>query len=417
MEVYKFGGASVKNSEAVRNLLTVLKSQKQLPSVVVVSAMDKTTNALENVVSCYFNDRKMVSSSLQEVRKFHSSILLDLFDNDQHPVFGAVNGFFDEGVRFLDSNKSTNYNFVYDQIVGIGEIVSTTIISHFLIDNGLKNQWLDARTLIKTNNTYRTAGLHLSETQQNIVQAIKPDQLYVTQGFIGSDSNNFSTTLGREGSDYSAAIIGYCINASAVTVWKDVPGILNADPKWFDQTKLIHHMSYDDAIEQSYYGATVIHPKTLQPLHQKEIPLFVRSFQNPIEPGTCIKKNMLMPDNICCYMLLKNQIFITLSTLDLSYIVEKQFKKIASLLESYQMKIRLTQNSAISMSICFSDPFNHKEAMLHELSAKYDLTVIDNVSLYTVLNPQTDRPDFIPMGTEILVKQLTTKRLQFVTKS
>ncbi len=417
MEVYKFGGASVKDAEAVRNLLNVLQAQKQLPNVVVVSAMDKSTNALEKVVACYFNDRKTVSSSFQEIRKFHSNILLDLFDNDQHPVFKSVNGFFDEVLRFLDSNKSTNYNFVYDQVVGYGELVSTTIISHFLTENGLNNQWLDARNLIKTNNTYRTASLQLSKTQRHITQAVKPNQLYITQGFIGSDSNNFSTTLGREGSDYSAAIFGYCINASAVTVWKDVPGILNADPKLFDQTLLIPEMSYNEAIEQAYYGATVIHPKTLQPLYQKEIPLFVRSFNDAVAPGTCIRKNKFMPSTICCYMLLKHQIFITLSTLDLSYIVEKQFKKIAALLQSHQMKIRLTQNSAISMSICFSDPFGHKEAMLHELRAKYDVSIVDDVNLFTVLNPQTDQPDFIAQGTEILVKQITDKRLQFVTRN
>lgn len=415
MEVYKFGGASVKNAEAVKNLLNVLKLQAKSPNVVVVSAMDKTTNALEAVVNCYFIDRKSVKSLLQDVRKFHSTILIDLFEDDKHPIYHIIGSFFEGASRFLDTNKSNNYNFVYDQIVGVGELASTSIISHFLNDHGIENEWLDARELIKTDDVYRSASLNLNETQNNINRAINLGKIYITQGFIGSDSNNFTTTLGREGSDYSAAIFGYCINASAVTVWKDVPGILNADPKVFDKAQLIPQMSYNEAIEQAYYGATVIHPKTLQPLYQKEIPLFVKSFQNPNEPGTAILKDKNMADHICCYMILEHQTLITLSTLDFSYIMEKQFIKIAGLLDSYHMKVRLTQNSAISLSVCFSDPFNYKERLLQDLRANYKLTIQENVKLYTITNPKTDHPPFISSITGILMKQFTEKRLQFVT--
>ena len=286
MQILKFGGASVKDAEGVRNLEQVLQTVGTKETLIVVSAMGKTTNALEQVVDHYFNARHELQSSIQDVQKYHNAILLDLFENESHPVFKAVSGLFVELSSFFDRNKSPDYDFIYDQTIGFGELVSTTIISYYLNHKGLKNKWLDVREFIKTDRYYRNAKVQWGATQQLILKEIDPKQLYITQGFLGSDSNNFTTTLGREGSDYTAAIFAFCLNAKSVTIWKDVPGVLNADPRYFNNATLLNTLSYEEAIELSYYGASVIHPKTLQPLQRKEIPLHVKSFLNPKNAGT-----------------------------------------------------------------------------------------------------------------------------------
>ena len=272
MRVYKFGGASVKDADGVKNLASVLKETGYENTLVVVSAMGKTTNAMEVVIKNYFENKGELQSSIHDVIKYHNEILLDLFDNERHKVFSAVKSLFDELNLFFKSNKSPDYNYVYDQTIGFGELISTTIISHYLNEIGLKNNWLDVREYIKTDNYYRRANVNWDETQDKIASKFNKSVLNITQGFLGSDSNNFTTTLGREGSDYTAAIFAYCLNANSVTIWKDVPGVLNADPRYFENAQLLNQISYREAIELAFYGASVIHPKTLQPLQQKEIP-------------------------------------------------------------------------------------------------------------------------------------------------
>jgi aspartate kinase len=282
MKIFKFGGASIKDAEGVKNVLSVLEKVGYEDVLLVISAMGKTTNALEVVIKNYFDKSEALNASVQEVRKYHNQILLELFEDDKHPVFKAINSHFEDLDYFLSHNKSPNYNFVYDQVVSYGELVSTTIVSHFFNYSGLKNNWIDVRQFIKTDATYRDALVDWEQTQKLISKGVKKKALNITQGFLGSDENNFTTTLGREGSDYTAAIFAYCLNAESVTIWKDVPGVLNADPRYFENAILLNQISYREAIELAFYGATVIHPKTLQPLQRKEIPLFVKSFVNPL---------------------------------------------------------------------------------------------------------------------------------------
>ena len=291
MQILKFGGASVRDADGVRNLEKVLQSVGTEKTLIVISAMGKTTNALEKVIEHYFNSKHELQSSIQDVKKYHNGILLELFENESHEVFKVVTALFRELSEFFDRNKSPDYSFVYDQTIGFGELISTTIVSYYLNHKGVKNKWLDVRELIKTNSYYRNAKVEWALTQSKISEAIDEKALHITQGFLGSDGNNFTTTLGREGSDYTAAIFAFCLNAKSVTIWKDVPGVLNADPRFFENPTLLDSLSYEEAIELSYYGASVIHPKTLQPLQQKEIPLYVKCFLKPKNKGTKVGKS------------------------------------------------------------------------------------------------------------------------------
>ena len=281
MRIYKFGGASVKDANGVKNLITILNTLGSEKTLIVVSAMGKTTNSLELVVKNYFDNKEELQYSINEVFTFHNKILNDLFNDNKHKIFSDVKEILENLRIFLKRNKSPDYSFVYDQVVIFGEILSTKIINSYLIHSNIRCNWLDARTLIKTDSKYREANLNWEITKNSISNGVNTKLLNITQGFIASDSNNFSTTLGREGSDYTAAIFAYCLNAESVTIWKDVPGVLNADPRVFKKPQLLNKISYTEAIELAFYGASVIHPKTLQPLQKKEIPLYVKSFLNP----------------------------------------------------------------------------------------------------------------------------------------
>ncbi|QEE48442.1 aspartate kinase [Flavobacterium alkalisoli] len=416
MRVFKFGGASVKDADGIKNVYDVLQKVGHEDVLVVISAMGKTTNAMEVVVRNYFDKSAELKASIQEVKKYHNQILLDLFDDENHAVFTAVNTLFKDLEYFLEHNKSPNYNFVYDQVVSMGEIISTTIVSHFFNHSGLKNQWVDVRELIKTDNTYRDAVVDWEQTQQNIKKGIKKKTLNITQGFLGSDENSFTTTLGREGSDYSAAIFAYCLNAESVTIWKDVPGVLNADPRYFENTTLLNQISYREAIELAFYGASVIHPKTLQPLQKKEIPLYVKSFINPLLPGTSVSKGADLEPQTSCFIVKKDQLLISLSSLDFSFIMEENISEIFSLLHKYKMKVHLIQNSAISFSVCVDDKFGNFNELKTILSKKFKVTYNDDVSLYTIRHFNDKSADAVTKNREVLVRQLSRETLQIVTK-
>lgn len=416
MRIFKFGGASVKDAEGVKNLVKVLQTVGYKNTLVVVSAMGKTTNALEVVIKNYFDSKKELNSSIQDVTKYHNTILLDLFENEHHPVFKKVSGIFNDLSNFFKTNKSPDYNFVYDQVVGFGELASTTIISHYLNTIGIKNNWLDVRSFIKTDNYYRNAKVDWSQTQEYISKNIDKNTLNITQGFIGSDANNFTTTLGREGSDYTAAIFAYCLNAENATIWKDVPGVLNADPRHFENAQLINKISYREAIELAFYGASVIHPKTLQPLQRKEIPLYVKSFINPENNGTCVSKGTKIEPEIPCFIVKKNQVLISLSSLDFSYIVEDNISHIFSLLHHYKMKVDVIQNSAISFSVCVDNMYQNLDKLLHHLKAKFNVTCHENVSLYTIRHYNLNTIKQLEDQKTVLLKQLTPETVQLVTK-
>jgi aspartate kinase len=419
MHVFKFGGASVKDAVGVKNLEAVLNKVGYKNTIIVISAMGKTTNALETVVGNYFNTKSELQSSIQDVKKFHNAILLDLFDagpEESHPVFKKVALLFDELRSFFDRNKSPDYNFVYDQVVGYGELVSTLIVSEYLNMVGIRNTWLDVRECIKTDNYYRRANVNWEATQAAVSSKINTSVLNITQGFLGSDANNFTTTLGREGSDYTAAILAYCLNAEQVTIWKDVPGVLNADPRYFENAQLLNRISYREAIELAFYGASVIHPKTLQPLQQKEIPLYVKSFQHPEQAGTMVGKGSGIEPLVPCFIVKKNQVLISLSSLDFSYIVEENISEIFKLLHLYKMKVDVIQNSAISFSVCVDNVYNNLPNLLQHLKAKFKVTCHEDVSLYTIRHYNLEAIAQLEVDKTILLKQLTQETVQMVTQ-
>ncbi len=416
MHVLKFGGASVKDASGVKNLEQVLRTVGFENTLIVVSAMGKTTNAMELVIDNYFNNKSELLTSLQDVQKFHDGILFALFDEVSHHVFRKITVLFDELRSFFDRNKSPDYNFVYDQTIGYGELASSIIVSEYLNLVGIKNSWLDVREFIKTDNFYRRANVNWEATQTAINSKFDTSVLNVTQGFLGSDDNNFTTTLGREGSDYTAAILAYCLNAQNVTIWKDVPGVLNADPRYFENAQLLHKISYREAIELAFYGASVIHPKTLQPLQQKEIPLFVKSFNHPEDPGTMVGRGYGIEPLIPCFIVKKNQVLISLSSLDFSYIVEENISEIFKLLHLYKMKVHVIQNSAISFSVCVENSYNNLLDLVHHLKAKFKVTCHEDVSLYTIRHYDLDAIAQLEVDKVILLKQLTQETMQMVTK-
>ncbi len=416
MRIFKFGGASVKDAEGIRNVHSVLQTVGFEDVLLVISAMGKTTNALEIVIKNYFDKSPELQSSIQEVKKYHNQILLDLFEDDKNAVFKDVNSLFSELDHFISQNKSPNYNFVYDQIVSFGELISTTIISHYMGFMGIKTQWIDVRNLIKTDNNYRDANVDWDTTQKLISKNVKKKILNVTQGFLGSDENNFTTTLGREGSDYTAAIFAYCLNAESVTIWKDVPGVMNADPRYFENARLLNQISYREAIELAFYGATVIHPKTLQPLQKKEIPLFVKSFVNPTLPGTSVSKGADLEPHLPCFILKKNQLLLSLSSIDFSFIMEENISEIFALLHDYKMKVSLIQNSAISFSVCIDDKFGNFNALKSILSKKFKISYNENVSLFTIRHFDEKAAQIVEKNKIVLLKQVSRETMQIITK-
>ena len=416
MRVFKFGGASVKDADGVKNVASVLSQVGHEKTLLVISAMGKTTNALEVVVRNYFDKSNELNASLQEVRKYHNQILIDLFDNEDHDVFFDVNAHFDDLEYFVRSNKSPNYSFVYDQVISFGELVSTTIVSHYFNEVGLKNTWLDVRNYIKTDTNYRDANVDWEQTQQLISKNIQKNTLFITQGFIGSDPNNFTTTLGREGSDYTAAIFAYCLGAESVTIWKDVPGVLNADPRYFENAILLNQISYREAIELAFYGASVIHPKTLQPLQRKEIPLYVKSFINPLLDGTSVSKGADLEPHVPCFIVKKNQLLLSLSSLDFSFIMEDHISEIFALFHKYKLKVNLIQNTAISFSVCIEDKFEAFNELKTILAKKFKVSYNENVSLYTIRHFDEQSIEVVQTNKTVLLKQISRETLQIVTK-
>ncbi len=416
MKIFKFGGASIKDANGVKNVVNVLEKVGYKNLLIVVSAMGKTTNALETVIDKYINNKKELNKEFNIVKAFHFEILNDLFLSNKQEVFKVVDDLFNELQSFFKTNKSPDYNFIYDQVIGYGELVSTTIISHYLNEMSIKNNWLDVRECIKTDSYYRRANVDWDNTKEIISKKIDGATLYITQGFLGSDDNNFTTTLGREGSDYTAAIFAYCLNAESVTIWKDVPGVLNGDPRYFKNTQLLNNISYTEAIELAFYGASVIHPKTLQPLQRKEIPLHVKSFLNPENLGTTVNKLEGIEPKVPCFILKQNQVLLSLSTLDFSYVVEENISEIFNLLALYKMKVDVIQNSAISFSVCFDNTFNNLDKLLLHLKAKFKVICHNNVSLYTIRHYDEPSIKALEKDKRVLLKQLFQETVQIVTK-
>ncbi len=384
MKIFKFGGASIKDALGVKNVAHILQQEEVSDCLLVISAMGKMTNTFENIVNFYVNNnQEKLTESIDFTINYHTKIISDLFQ-DEHEIHQKVTLLFDEMIHFLTRNIAKEYDYLYDQIVCYGELLSTTIVSEYLTDIGVTNTWKDVRKLVITDAVYRDATLNWLETEQLIKTQIDSSKLTIVQGFIGGHSNGNTTTLGREGSDYTAGIFAYCLDAKNVTIWKDVLGVLNADPREFKETQLLNHISYEETIEMAFYGASVIHPKTIKPIQNKQIPLYVRSFNDLNSPGTKVSSGITIEPIVPCFIVKKNQVLISISTRDFSFMVEDNISDIFKLLHTYQLRVNLIQNSAISFSVCVDNHFNHFDQFYDEIKLVFKASFIKGVDLYTV---------------------------------
>ncbi len=415
MKIYKFGGASIKDYKSIKRLAKIIRNDSYDEMILIVSAMGKITNSMEDLVLSYTKSFKNLKSKFEFIKTFHINIIKDLFKKNNQSVLKIVESVFNEIDEFLKSNKENDYNFIYDQLVSYGEILSSIIISNYLNSIGLKSKWVDARSCIITDEYYRDANVDFEKTFKSIKRKIKGRGLYISQGFIGSNKKTLTTTLGREGSDYSAAIFAHAINAESVTIWKDVRGVLNADPRYFNKTKLLNKISYEEAIELAFYGASVIHPKTLQPLKKKKIPLFVKSFLTPSKVGTLISKQDLKIKNIPSHIVKWNRVLLKISSKDFSFIVEKKISLIFSMLSKYKMKVELIQNSAISFSVVLNNKYEGLYKLLDELKETFKVSVDKEVSLFTIRHFNRNSLKHIKkLNQSILLEQRSYKTLQLV---
>lgn len=424
MKVFKFGGASVKNAEAVKNVGKIINLFND-DLMVVVSAMDKITNALEKVVESYMNNDGKCFEYLQEVKDFHYQIMDELFVDRKHSVFEEIHNAFVEIEWELEEEPTRGYDYVYDQIVSVGEIISTKIISAYLNLLGIQNKWVDIRNIIQTNNTHRDARVDWELTeklaQEKLALFCHPEpvegrKIIITQGFIGASSENFTTTLGREGSDFTAGILAYCLNAESVTIWKDVPGMLNADPKYFNDSQQLKNISFHEAVELAYYGASVIHPKTIKPLQNKNIPLFVKSFLNPTAEGTVINNNSTHDESISSFIIKKNQVLISIESKDYSFIIENNLSQIFGIFSNNGVKINLMQNSAISFSVVVDNNPQKMPQLINELKPFYKVLYNDNLDLATIRHYNQISIDKVVEGKTVLLEQKSRNTIRMVMK-
>jgi aspartate kinase len=422
MNVFKFGGASVKDATSVKNVAHILTHFATGNTIVVISAMGKVTNALERLANAVFYKNEDPNTILEEIRTYHFNIINELFPSPQHPVYNEIDNTFVELHWAIEDELTDNYNYEYDKIVCMGEIISTKIVNAYLVETGINSKWWDVRDLIQTDNTYREGKVDWELTQALVTKNLEPEfskpgtNIIITQGFIGGTSENFTTTLGREGSDYTAAIIAFTTNARSVTIWKDVPGVLNADPKWFDETKKLEQLSYQDAIELAYYGASVIHPKTIKPLQNKKIPLFVKSFLNPEKKGTVICELPSSPA-IPCFIFKVNQVLLSISPKDFSFINEENFASIFNLFAEKNIKINVMQNSAISFSVSIDYDARTFPDLVQTLQKEYRVLYNENVELITIRYYDQPTIDRVLIGKIALLEVKSRHTVQLIVKN
>ncbi|MBS1765077.1 MAG: aspartate kinase [Bacteroidetes bacterium] len=421
MKVFKFGGASVKDASSVKNVATILQKYPGEKLLVVISAMGKTTNALEKVVNDYYYNKGNALQSLEEVHNFHLSIMETLFHNTELSVFKEVAQLFESTSLLLKNKPDGLFAYYYDQIVSLGELVSTKIVSAYLNNSGISNTWLDVRTVIKTDSTYREGNVDWVQSNALAHEHVLPlftteKTIVLTQGFIGCDAENHTTTLGREGSDYSAAIFAHLLDAEEMYIWKDVPGVLNADPKFYNDAQKLDQISYNDAIELAYYGASVIHPKTIKPLENKNIPLYVKSFLKPEASGTVVRTGVQTKPLIPSFIFKNNQVLISIAAKDFSFIAEHNLSKIFALFANSGVKINLMQNSAISFSVCVDmDEFKIPpltEALMQDFKVRYNTGLM----LCTIRHYYQNTIDTLTAGKEILLEQRSRNTAQLVIR-
>ena len=422
MKVFKFGGASVNSADAVKNVVAIVNNYIDDNLLIVISAMGKTTNALEQLIDAYFNNNDY-SFIYNNIKDYHHNIIKELFAEDKSFILNDINTLFNSLDTKLTLKPTTNYDYEYDQIVVYGELLSTKIIHQYLKTTGVWNIWFDARKVIITDNTFKEAKVNWELTSDEIDFSIaskykdNEKRIIITQGFIGGTLNGISTTLGREGSDYTASIFAYCLNAEEVIIWKDVPGVLNADPKYFEDTHKLDSISYREAIELAYYGASIIHPKTIKPLQNKNIPLRVKSFINPDESGTIISDidhaDGLMPS----FIFKKKQTLVSISPRDFSFIAEDNLSDIFRIIALSGIKINLMQNSAISFSICIDENKKRLDRLIESLKKEYQVKYNQDLELITIRHYDQETIDKIVGNRRIYVEQKNRLTAQLIVET
>lgn len=436
MNIFKFGGASVNSADAVRNMSSIVASHRQKPLLIVVSAMGKTTNALERLIPGIEIDEAEQKNTFEQLKQYHHNIIDGLYESEginiisealrqeaRRNTLSKIATFFDLLAMRMESTPTT-YNFDYDQMVSMGELISTTIVSDYLNYLGISNRWVDVREIIRTDANYREGIVDWDTTRLNAHNRLLPilqpeaegsDQpVVITQGFIASTATHTTTTLGREGSDYSAAILSYCLEAETMTIWKDVPGFLNADPKYFPDTIKIEQMPYNEAIEQAYYGASVIHPKTVKPLQNRSIQLHIKSFVDPTQQGSVIGPFKSVKPQCPLYIVKHDQVLLSIMPKDFSFIAEDNLQTIFAALAALNIRVNLMQNSALSFSLCI----DHNTVLLKQLqellSKNFLLKYNEHLQLITIRYYTQKIIDQMVGGRNILVQQRSRTTAQLV---
>jgi aspartate kinase len=421
MLVFKFGGASVKDADAIKNVASILSIYSEQKKLVVISAMGKTTNLLEEIViSLKENNHRKFDLLKEKCYTFHLEILENLFPERHFKIYQQVDSIFEKIEDKKDNPFSENFSFEYDQLVSLGEVLSTLIIEAFLREQNEKSVWLDARKILRTDNTYQEAKLNWLKTEELITKQVLPlfenSETIITQGFVGHTSEGFTTTLGREGSDYTAGIFAYCLNAKSVTIWKDVPGMLNADPKWFDDTIKLDKISFKEAIELAYYGATVIHPKTIKPLQNKNIPLYVKSFVDPHAEGTIIQESTEFDHLVPSFIFKMKQVLFSITPLDFSFIVEENLSKIFESLAKIGAKINLMQNSALSFSFALDQEKIDIKAIFDLFKDEYKIRYNEDLELVTIRHYNLQTIERVTLRKEMILEQKTRQTIRILMK-
>jgi aspartate kinase len=419
MKVFKFGGASVKDAEGVKNMTSIVMSYSG-KIIIVISAMGKTTNALEKVVKSYFSHQKNdLIRAVEDVKNYHYSIFMDLFKTDETNCVSELDDLFNSfHKRVYDTEPSLDFDFEYDQIVSYGELFSSKIVSLYLQKTGYRHKWIDIRECLRTDDTWREGNIDWEISRQLVPKVFNNFEslVYLTQGFIASTSFNSTITLGREGSDYSAAILANIMDAESLTIWKDVPGIMTADPHKFSATRKMEQLSYREAVEMTYFGAKIIHPKTMKPLVDKNIPLFVKSFFSPQDDGSIVHNFDFIEENIPVIILKENQLLITVSSLDLSFIAEDHIAKVYHLLSQHRIKVNLVQQSAMSLSFAIDKPEKNIDRLIQEMHQNFRVRYNDNLELLTVRNYDSETISNLTKNKMVFVEQRTRRTARFLVK-
>jgi len=418
LKVFKFGGASIKDADGFNNVQQIINAAEFNKLLIVVSATGKTTNALQQVVSDHYDSDKDPFLSLDPVKKNHLEILNTIMPNNDKWETEILDTFV-EIDWMLEEDPHEDYDFEYDQIVSVGEQVSSKILHALLQESGLRSSWLDVRDVILTDNTYREAKVQWEATEKRIkektAQLFKKSDIIVTQGFIGASSENFTTTLGREGSDFSASIFSYCMDAVGMFIWKDVPGVLTGDPRLFENVTKLDHLSYREAVEMTYYGAKVIHPKTIKPIQNKSIPLHVKSFINPKEEGTLISdmETSAYPPIV---VFEHNQTLLRIATRDFSFVAEDHLKQIFELIADHRIRIKMMKNTAVSFLISVDNDDTRITAIIEKLQEDFKVTQEKNLEVLTIRHYNQEIIDSVTKERIILFEEKLPKTIQMVVK-